>query len=92
MVVMILENASEKLRGELTRWTMEAKPGIFIGNLSAVVREKLWDKISEESNKKGAVMFYSADSEEGFAMKMCGEPHRRVTEEEGIQLVSIVDQ
>ena len=44
MIVFVIEAASEKLRGELTRWFMEAKPGIFVGNASKVVRENLWPK------------------------------------------------
>lgn len=92
MVVMVIENASEKLRGELTRWLMEAKPVTFVGNVSALVREKLWGKICAEKQRTGAIMFYSADTEQGFAMQMCGEPYRRVVDVEGIQLISIAGQ
>lgn len=38
MVVIVIEKASEKLRGELTRWLMEARPGTFVGTVNAVVR------------------------------------------------------
>lgn len=57
MIVLVIETASEKLRGELTRWFMEAKPGIFVGNASKVVRDILWKKICEDKVRKGALLF-----------------------------------
>ena len=45
MVVIVIDNASAKLRGELTKWLLEVKPGVFVGKVSAMVRERLWDKI-----------------------------------------------
>ena len=44
MVVIILEKVSASLRGELSRWLIEPKPGVFIGHVSAMVRDKLWEK------------------------------------------------
>ena len=32
MVVIILEKVSASLRGELSRWLIEPKPGVFIGH------------------------------------------------------------
>lgn len=31
MVVLVIENSPLKLRGELTKWLMEVKPGTFAG-------------------------------------------------------------
>ncbi|MBA3516457.1 MAG: type I-E CRISPR-associated endoribonuclease Cas2, partial [Rhizobiales bacterium] len=31
MVVMMLERVSPSLRGELTRWLIEPKTGVFVG-------------------------------------------------------------
>ena len=42
MVVMILENVSPSLRGELTRWLIEPHPGVFVGHVTARVRDLLW--------------------------------------------------
>ena len=33
MVVIVIDNAPEKLRGELTRWLLETKPGVFVGKI-----------------------------------------------------------
>jgi CRISPR-associated protein Cas2 len=45
MVVMILERVPVGLRGELTWWMLEPKAGVFVGRLSGMVRDLLWEKI-----------------------------------------------
>lgn len=89
MVVLVIDNGSEKLRGELTRWLMEVKPGVLVGNISAMVREKLWDKVNQDSERRGAILLYSMNTEQGFAMKMCGEPKRQIVDFDGIQLIEV---
>ena len=89
MVVLVIDNGSEKLRGELTRWLMEVKPGVLVGNISAMVREKLWDKVNQDSERRGAVLLYSMNTEQGFAMKMCGEPKRQIVDFDGIQMLEV---
>lgn len=92
MTVIVTENGSDKLRGELTKWILEASHGTFVGNINALVREKLWDKVCNDKALQGAVMIYNSDSEQGFSMKMYGEPRRKVVDIEGIQLIEIVSQ
>lgn len=87
MVVIVIDNAPEKLRGELTRWLLETKPGVFVGKISASVREKLWEKVCEDYKRTGALLLYSSDSEQGFRIEMCGDPKRSVIDIEGIQLI-----
>ena len=91
MVVIVIDNGSLKLRGELTRWLFEAKCGTFVGNVNAMVRDKLWNKVCDDTERKGAIIFYNSNSEQGFSMEMCGEPNRQVVNIEGIQLVALVD-
>lgn len=45
MVVMIVERAPPGLRGLLTRWMLEPKAGVFVGTMSAMVRDKLWQRV-----------------------------------------------
>lgn len=86
MVVYITENATEKLRGIMTRWMIEVKPGVFVGSLNAMVRDKIWEKISEYS-PKGALMLYSYNNEQGYQIKMLGDPTRRIIDLDGLQLI-----
>lgn len=87
MVVIVTENAPQRLRGELTRWMLEAKAGVFIGTMSATVRELLWKKVKESSSTGGALLIYSSDSEQGYRLDMHGAPQRKVVDIEGITLI-----
>ena len=89
MVVIVIDNASAKLRGELTKWLLEVKPGVFVGKVSAMVRERLWDKIYQAESFTGAVMLYSMNTEQGFAMEMCGDSKRKVIEINGLQFIGM---
>lgn len=90
MIVIVIENASEKLRGCLTKWLLETKPGVFVGKVSASVRSLLWEKICFDYKRKGALMLYSSDTEQGFRIEMCGEPKRAVVDIDGIQLIKVL--
>ena len=89
MVVIVIDNASLKLRGELTKWLMEVKPGVFAGKISAMVRQRLWDKVEESDRLNGAVILYSMNNEQGFEMQMCGDPTRKVVEINGLWLIAV---
>ena len=86
MVVVILDNASEKLLGILTRWMIGTKPGVFIGSLNSLVREKLW-AIVEENEPKGALIAYTTNNEQGYHIDMLGEPTRSLVDLDGLQLI-----
>ena len=87
-VVFVLENATEKLRGTLTRWMIEPKPGVFIGTLNAMVRDKLWEMIPDHA-PKGALMIYSCNNEQGYEMEIFGIPTRSIADLDGLQLIKI---
>ena len=87
MTVIVMDNASEKLRGELTKWLLEVKPGVLVGKTSALVREKLWEKVENDESKSGALLIYNSDNEQGFAIKMTGILKRSVIDLDGIQLI-----
>ncbi len=89
MMVLVIDRAPAKLRGELTKWLLEVKPGVFVGKVSAMVRENLWAKVYDMENISGAVLLYSMNNEQGFQMEMCGEPNRRVININGLQLIGI---
>lgn len=87
MLVIVTENAAEKLRGELTRWLLEVKAGVFVGKTSAAVREKLWEKVKQDREISGALLLYSADTEQGFRIELHGDPRRTVVDLDGLQLI-----
>ena len=89
MTVFVMDTPSEKLRGLLTRWLLEAKPGVLVGNISALVREKLWQKVCSDSRVSGALLIYSSNTEQGFQIDFYGEPRRTLIDFDGIQLIKV---
>lgn len=87
MVLITMENVTERLRGECTRYLLEIKTGVFLGTINAPVRELLWKKIIESNDAGGAVMAYSAQTEQGFSLKMHGNPRKKVVDIDGLFLI-----
>lgn len=89
MMVIILESVPSALRGELTRWLIEPHPGVFVGHVSAMVRDRLWDKCSQRRKTGGVVQIWSTNTEQHFKIRMCGDTSRSLTEIEGLQLIRV---
>ena len=89
MVILILERVPISLRGELTRWVIEAKTGVFVGKLSGMVRDRLWDKVCDSLKGGGAILIHSADNEQGFAIRVFGDTSRAIVDFDGLQLIKI---
>lgn len=87
MTVIVMENVAEGFRGEVTQWLLEVKAGVFVGNISAAVRERLWEKVKGRVDDGAAMMIYSAQTEQGFQMEVCHMPDRYVVDMEGISLI-----
>lgn len=89
MVVMIVENVSPTLRGELTRWLIEPQAGIFVGHLSAMVRDRLWKLCCEKIKGGAAIQVWSTNNEQRFTIRTYGETRRLVKDFDGLQLIQI---
>lgn len=88
MVLLILERCPESLRGEISRWLMELKPGVFLGAVSALVRDELWDLARTRTGRSGGcVLVHSAPTEQGFAVRSQGVLTRIPVEFDGIWLM-----
>ena len=92
MVVMILESVPTGARGELTRWMVEPHPGVFVGHVSAMVRDRLWGKCCRSRGAGAVVQIWTTNNEQRFAMRMYGPSRRRIVESEGLQLILIPGQ
>ena len=69
MMVMVLETVPTGLRGELTRWLIEPHPGVFVGHVSGLVRDRLWLKCCQGLRGGGVVQLWSTNNEQRFAMR-----------------------
>ncbi len=91
MMVLLLEKVPVGLRGELTRWLIQVRAGVFVGRVSAQVRDLLWEKVCEGRATGGAMLIYQTNSEQGFAMRTDGETARSVVDFDGLQLIRTAD-
>jgi len=89
MVVMILERVNPGLRGEMSRWMLEPKAGVFIGKVSAMVRDRLWEKATKSAGDGACMLIYSCNTEQGFNIRTYGDNTRDIVDMEGLWLVRI---
>src|SRR5262245_2654555 len=87
MLVMVLENVPTSLRGKLTRWLIEPKSGVFVGHVSALVRDRLWEKCIKQRKDGGLIQIWSTNTEQHFGMRSWGVTDRDLVEIEGLWLV-----
>ena len=69
MVVMIMESVPVSLRGELSRWLIEPHPGVFLGHLTAMVRDRLWDRACASCRDGGLIQMWTTNNEQRFAVR-----------------------
>ena len=88
MVVVQVENAPNKLRGTLTAWALEIRAGLYVGKISAKIRDSIWAMVTGVHDKEfSAIMVYSTNNEQGFSMRTFGKNRRNVVNMDGIELV-----
>jgi CRISPR-associated protein Cas2 len=66
---------------------IEPQAGVFVGNVSARVRDKLWEKVEREVKEGSAVLLFSARTEQGFAVRCHGDRSRMPVNFEGLTLI-----
>ncbi|WP_374224685.1 type I-E CRISPR-associated endoribonuclease Cas2e [Streptomyces sp. ISL-99] len=88
MTVLHTTAVPEHVRGALTRWLIEPTPGMYVGTLSARVREALWAVVSDSLTDGAAVLIYPDSNEQGFTLKTAGERRRIPVDFDGITLIA----
>jgi CRISPR-associated protein Cas2 len=72
MIVITVVDCPPKVRGDLSKWLFEISTGVFVGNLDARVREKLWERICNTLNGGRATMVYSTNGEQRLSFRVTG--------------------
>lgn len=84
---MILERVPTALRGEMSRWMIEPRAGTFVGSISAMVRDRLWDKAQKSAAGGAGIMLQTGSTEQGFKVSTFGDNTREMVNAEGLWLV-----
>lgn len=85
--MLMFERVPRGMRGELSRWLIEPRANVFVGNVSAMVREHLWEKACQEAKGGSAFMVYTTNNEQGFTWRVWGAPAYLPEDFEGMLLV-----
>ena len=88
---MMLERVPPSTRGELTRWMLELRAGVFVGKVSAAVRDRLWARVCSRMKGGSGILVYSTNSEQGFAVHFWGRAGRRIENHDGLWLVRLLE-
>lgn len=88
MLVIVVENVPPRLRGRLAVWLIEIRAGVYVGDLSAKVREMIWEQVEVGIEEGNAIMAWSTNTESGFDFLTLGENRRLPVEIDGLKLVS----
>ncbi len=91
MLIMILENAPQSLRGVLSRFMIEPKTGVFVGKISALVRDLLWELCLKSHPNTSVIQIWSDANEQGFNVRSHGDTSRTLIDNEGLTLVALPD-
>ena len=67
MIVLTLSKCPQGLKGDVTKWLMEVNTGVYVGKLSARVRDLLWKRVCEHCGAGKATMVFTARNEQGFS-------------------------
>lgn len=90
MLVIVLENAPPRLKGYLSRLLLEVRAGVFVGDYSTRVRERLWETIQKEVTPGNAVIAWNAPNDAGFDFDTCGENRRVPVVLDGLKLCAFL--
>lgn len=70
MIVLCISDAPPSLRGDLSKWLIEINVGVYVGRVSARVREQLWKRVVRDVKAGRATMVYRAQNEQGMAFRV----------------------
>ncbi|MDT0300837.1 type I-E CRISPR-associated endoribonuclease Cas2e [Streptomonospora wellingtoniae] len=88
MITIAATAVPDHLRGALTRWLLEVTPELYVGTVSARVRDELWEATCGCVGEGTAVLVYPASNEQGFELRTSGGRRRYPTDFDGMTLVA----
>jgi CRISPR-associated protein Cas2 len=87
LLVLAVTAVPPSVRGAISRWLIEAAPGLYVGSVSARVRDELWVAIEDVIGDGAAVCAFPDDSEQGYGLRTAGDRRRETVDFDGLTLV-----
>jgi CRISPR-associated protein Cas2 len=88
MIVISATAIPDHLRGALSRWLLEVTPELYVGSVSAKVRDELWDSVATSTADGSAVLAHPANNEQGFTLRTAGSRRREPVDFDGLTLIA----
>ncbi|EBP9584012.1 type I-E CRISPR-associated endoribonuclease Cas2, partial [Salmonella enterica subsp. enterica] len=85
MLVVVTENVPPRLRGRLAVWLLEIRAGVYVGDVSAKIREMIWQQVSVLTDEGNVVMAWATNTESGFEFQTFGENRRIPVDLDGLR-------
>jgi len=70
MIIIVLTNCPHALRGDLTKWLFEISTNVFVGRVSARVRDLLWKRVEQHCGSGRATMVFNTNNEQHFDFRV----------------------
>jgi len=86
LTVLLVERGPPGLLGELTKWFLEPKAGVFVGSPSKRVRDEIWLLVTKRVRAGAALMLEPAATEQGFRVRSHGKTRRQIVDSDGLIL------
>ena len=91
MLVMILEAVSPSLRGELSRWLTPVCTGVYVGRVSTLVRDSLWELAVAKAGTGRIVQAWDQRGEPGYGLRAHGLTKSSLVDLEGLPMIAVRD-
>ena len=70
MIVLAMTDCPPRLRGDISKWLCEINTGVYVGNVSARVREELWSRVCKNLKNGRATLVYSSSGEQKMEFRV----------------------
>ncbi|KRL76651.1 hypothetical protein FC36_GL001894 [Ligilactobacillus equi DSM 15833 = JCM 10991] len=91
MIVITLTKVPASLRGDLTKWCQEIQTGVYVGNVSAKIRDLLWKRIMDNIGNGEATIAYNTNTELGYTFRTTRRD-QDVVDLDGITLIKQLNE
>lgn len=93
MWLIDMEAAPPRIRGLLSRWSVEVRAGVYVGSTSAKVRDAIWTLVADAlGSQSNAILVYDARNVQGFEVRTVGANRREIEDVDGLWLAKFRPQ
>ncbi|MGE4427069.1 MAG: type I-E CRISPR-associated endoribonuclease Cas2e [Solirubrobacteraceae bacterium] len=89
LTVIVVERVSSGLRGDLTRWLLQPQAGVFTGDVTPMVRERLWRRVCTYRGAGACLLIAAARNEQGLEIRQHGDRSRELIDLDGFALIRL---